>query len=166
MNLGWILSIGASMLIFLCWGWRSLQTFCVLNMHHSKSVSALNGSFWTHKKSGVQISSRKWNPFVTDEFPYEILILWKRLSVLYMHMLCGWNYDTIPTLMSYGSKLWYFESDCPFCTRSASSFCRNPLYFLEHAMWVKWWYHANFQPFQSSFWNAFQFRSHLAQRMN
>ena len=44
---------------------------------------ALNGAFWTHKKSGVQISFQKWNPFVTDEFPYEILILWKRLSVLY-----------------------------------------------------------------------------------
>ena len=43
---------------------------------------ALNGAFWTHKKSGVQISFRKWNPFVTDEFPYETLILRKRLSVL------------------------------------------------------------------------------------
>ena len=44
---------------------------------------ALNGAFWTHKKSGVQISFEKWNPFVTDEFPYETLILRKRLSVLY-----------------------------------------------------------------------------------
>ena len=26
---------------------------------------------------------KKWNPFVTDEFPYETLILRKRLSVLY-----------------------------------------------------------------------------------
>ena len=43
----------------------------------------LNGAFWTHKKSGVQISFKKWNLFVTNEFPYEILILWKRLSVLY-----------------------------------------------------------------------------------
>ncbi len=33
---------------------------------------ALNGAFWTHKKSGVQISFKKWNPFVTDEFPDEI----------------------------------------------------------------------------------------------
>ena len=33
---------------------------------------ALNGAFWTHKKSGVQISSKIWNPFVTDEFPYEL----------------------------------------------------------------------------------------------
>ena len=55
-------------------------------------------------------------------------------------------------------KPWYFERDCPFCTRSASSFCRNPLYFLAHAMWVKWWYHANFQPFQSSFVVLFNFR--------
>ena len=43
---------------------------------------AFNGAFWTHKKSGVQISFKKWNPFVTDEFPYEILILWKGQSIL------------------------------------------------------------------------------------
>ena len=29
-------------------------------------------------------------------------------------------------------KSWYFERDCPFCTQSASSFCRNPLNFLAH----------------------------------
>ena len=44
---------------------------------------ALNGAFWTNKKSGVQISSKQWNPFVTDEFSSEILILQKRLSILY-----------------------------------------------------------------------------------
>ena len=44
-------------------------------------------------------------------------------------------------------RVWYH---CPFCTRRSSSFCRNPLNFLAHAMWMKWWYHANFQPFQSS----------------
>ena len=44
---------------------------------------ALNGAFWTLKKSGVQISLKKWNPFVTNDFPYEILIVWKRLSILY-----------------------------------------------------------------------------------
>ena len=86
---------------------------------------ALNGAFWTHKNYGVQISSKKWNPFVTDKFPYETLILRKRLSV---------------------------------CTLSASSFCLNPLYFIAHAMWVKWWYHANFQPFQSSFEMLSNFR--------
>ena len=42
----------------------------------------LNGAFWTQKNYGVQISSRKWNPFVTDEFPCETLILRMRLSVL------------------------------------------------------------------------------------
>ena len=51
--------------------------------------------------------------------------------------------------------VWYH---CPFCTRSASSFCRNPLNFLAHAMWMKWWYHANFQPFQSSFEMLYNFR--------
>ena len=54
-------------------------------------------------------------------------------------------------------KPWYFERDCPFCRRSASSFCRNHLYYLAHAMWVKLWYHANFQPFQSSFQMLFNF---------
>ena len=44
---------------------------------------ALNGAFWTNTKSGDQRKFKKWNPFVRDEFPDEILILWKRLSVLY-----------------------------------------------------------------------------------
>ena len=76
---------------------------------------ALNCAYWMHKKSGVQISLKKWNAFVTDE---------------------------------YSSKPLYFERDGLVCTWSASSFCRNPLYFCTHAMWVKWWYHAKFQPFQ------------------
>ena len=59
----------------------------------------------------------------------------------------------------------YFDRDCPFCTWSASSFSRNPLNFLTHGTWVKLWYHANFQPFQSSFCSAFQFQGHLAQKI-
>ena len=55
-------------------------------------------------------------------------------------------------------KPWYFERGCPFCTRSASSFWRDPLNFLAHAMWMQWWYHASFQPFQSSFEMLFNFR--------
>ena len=55
-------------------------------------------------------------------------------------------------------KPWYFERDCPFCTWSESSFYRNPLNFLAHVMWVKWWYHANFQPFQGSFEMLFTLR--------
>ena len=86
---------------------------------------ALNGAYWMHKKSWVQICLKNWMPFVTDEFSSETLILRKRLSIF---------------------------------TRSASSFCRNPLNFLAHAMWVKWWYHARFQPFQSSFVVLFNFR--------
>ena len=64
---------------------------------------SLNGAFLTHKKYGVQISSKKWNPFVRDEFSFGTLILQKRLSVLlhevhpvfvvapsnFSHMLCG-----------------------------------------------------------------------------
>ena len=65
--------------------------------------------------------------------------------------------------MSFHPKPWYFQRDCPFCTRSASSFCRNPLNFLAHAMWVKWLYHANFQPFQRSFVVLVSFHGHSAQ---
>ena len=63
-------------------------------------------------------------------------------------------------------KPWYFERDRPFCTRSASSFCRKPLYFLAHTMWVKWWYHANFQPFSEFICSAFQFQGHLAKKIS
>ena len=59
--------------------------------------------------------------------------------------------------MSSRPKPWYSERDCPVCTRSASSFCRDPLYSFTHAMWMKWWYHAKFQPFQSSFELLFNF---------
>ena len=64
----------------------------------------------------------------------------------------------------FSSEPWYFERDSPFYTRSASSFCRNPLNFLAHAMWVKWLYHANFQPFQRSFVVLVSFHGHLAQK--
>ena len=36
-----------------------------------------------HRKTMEFKQVKKWNPFVTDEFPYETLILRKRLSVLY-----------------------------------------------------------------------------------
>ena len=65
--------------------------------------------------------------------------------------------------MSFRPKPWYFERDCPVCTRSASSFCHDPLSFFARAMRVKWWYHAKFQPFRSSFVEVFQFQGHLAQ---
>ena len=38
---------------------------------------------------------------------------------------------------SFRLKPSYFEGDGPVCTRSASSFYRNPLNFLAHALWVK-----------------------------
>ena len=65
--------------------------------------------------------------------------------------------------MSFRLKPLYFERDGPICTRSASSFCRNPLNFCTHVVWVKWWYHAKFQPFLSSGFSAFQFQGHLAE---
>ena len=57
----------------------------------------------------------------------------------------------------------YFERDGPVCTRSASSFCCNPLNFCTHVVWVKWWYRAKFQPFLSLGCSPFQFQGHLAE---
>ena len=65
--------------------------------------------------------------------------------------------------MSFRLKPLYFERDGPVCTRSASSFCRNPLNFCTHVVWVNWWYHAKFQPFLSSGCSPFQFQGHLAE---
>ena len=68
--------------------------------------------------------------------------------------------------MSFRPKPWYFERECPVCTWSASSFCHNHPYFFAHAMWVKWWYHAKFQPFSEFISSAFQFQGHLAQKIS
>ena len=65
--------------------------------------------------------------------------------------------------MSFRLKPLYFEREGPVFTRSASSFCCNPLTFCTHVMWVKWWYHAKFQPFLSSGSSAFQFQGYLAE---
>ena len=65
--------------------------------------------------------------------------------------------------MSFRLKSLYFERDGPVSTRSTSSFCRNPLNFWTHVMWVKWWYHAKFQPFLSLGCSAFWFQGHLAE---
>ena len=54
-----------------------------------------------------------------------------------------------------------FEIDGLVCTRSASSFCRNPLKFCTHVMSVKWWFHAKCQPLLSSGCSPFQFQGHL-----
>ena len=43
---------------------------------------ALNGAFWTHKKSGVQIRLKKWNPFCN-----------RRVSV--------WNPDTSKEIVRF-----------------------------------------------------------------
>ena len=84
-------------------------------------------------------------------------------GAFWTHKNSGVQKNAMPLYhMSFRPKPWYFERDCPFCTRSASSFCRDPLYFFAHAMWVKWWYHAKFQPFQTSICSAFQFHGHLA----
>ena len=71
-----------------------------------------------------------------------------------------WNVFVTDEFSCETLVLW---RDGPVCTRSASCFCRNPLNFCTHVMWVKWWYHAKFQPFLSSGYSPFQFQGHLAE---
>ena len=72
---------------------------------------ALNGAFWTHKKSGVQISLKKmkslcnrrvsgWNPDTLkeiDRFVHEVHPVFAVTLSTFLHMLCGWNDDITPT---------------------------------------------------------------------
>ena len=76
----------------------------------------------------------------------------KKMKCLCNRLVFVWNPDT--------------SKEIVHCTWSASGFCHNPLNFLAHAMWVKWWYRANFQSFQSSFCSAFQFQGRLAQKIS
>ena len=63
-----------------------------------------------------------------------------------------WDHSKFQPFQSRWVFVWnhsYFKGDVPACTRTASSFCPNLVNFCTHAMWVKCWYHAKFQPFQS-----------------
>ena len=57
-----------------------------------------------------------------------------------------------------------YSSETLILRKRLSSFSCNPLNFLAHAMWVKWWNRANFQPFLIVNCTAFQFQGHLAQK--
>ena len=70
---------------------------------------ALNGAFWTLKNYGVQISSKKWNPFCNRRvsvwnpdtskeivrFVHEVHPVFAVTLCTFFHMLCGWNDDTM-----------------------------------------------------------------------
>ena len=84
---------------------------------------ALNGAFWTHKKSGVQISFKEWNPFVTDEFSgwnpdtlkeivrfvHEMHPVFAVTLSTFLHMLCGWNDEIMPTFNLFRVHLKCFS---------------------------------------------------------
>ena len=72
---------------------------------------ALNGAFGTQKNNEVQISSKKmkslcnrrvsvWNPDTSKEiirFVHEMHPVFAVTLSTILHMLCGWNDDTMPT---------------------------------------------------------------------
>ena len=72
---------------------------------------ALNAAYWTQKKSGVQISLKyievpcnRWvlvrNPDTPKEivqFVHEVRPVFAVTLSTLLHMLCGWNDDTMPS---------------------------------------------------------------------
>ena len=72
---------------------------------------ALNGGYWTHKKSGGVITLKKmkclWyrrvfvrNPDTSKEivrFVHEVHPVFAVTLSTFLHMLCGWNDDTMPS---------------------------------------------------------------------
>ena len=84
---------------------------------------ALKGAFWTQKKSGVQISSKKmkslcnrrvsiWNPDTSKEivrFAHEVQPVFAVTLSTFLHMLCGWNDGTMPTFNLFRVHLKCFS---------------------------------------------------------
>ena len=78
-------------------GWKLMMWLWMVHFEHRKTMDF------------KQV--KKWNPFVTDEFPYETLYTSKEIVRFvhevhlvfavslstFLHMLCGWNDDTMPT---------------------------------------------------------------------
>ena len=87
----------------------------------------LNGAFWTQKKSGVLISLKKWNPFVTHEFPYETLILRKRLSVFYTKCI-----QFLPQPSQLFSTFYVGEMMIPCQVSTFSEFICRAFHFQGH----------------------------------
>ena len=77
---------------------------------------------------------------------------WNKLRK--MKCLCNrwvfvWNPSTLKEMVQFVHEVH------PVFVVILSTFCT-------HVMWVKWWYHAKFQPFLSSFVASFHFQVHLA----
>ena len=81
---------------------------------------ALNGAYWTQKKFGDAISLKKWsadlcnrwvfvrNPDTSKEivqFVQEVHPVFVVDLSTFLHMLCGWNDDTMPSFNLFGVHL-------------------------------------------------------------
>ena len=85
--------------------------------------AALNGAFWAQKNYGVQISSKKmkslcnrqvsvWNSNTSKEivrFIHEVHPVFYVSGSTFLHMLCGWNDDTMPTFNLFRVHLKCFS---------------------------------------------------------
>ena len=84
---------------------------------------ALNGAFWAQKNYGVQISSKQmkslsnrrvsvWNPHTLKEivrFVHEVHPVFAVTLSTFLHMLCGWNDDIMPTFNLFRVRLKCFS---------------------------------------------------------
>ena len=100
---------------------------------------ALNGAFWTHKKSGVQISFKKmkslcdrrvsvWNPDTLKEivhFVHEVHPVFAVTLSIFLHVLCGWNYDTMPSFNLFWVHLKCFSISWSFSWKKSVNAWKN-----------------------------------------
>ena len=127
---------------------------------------ALNGAFWTHKKSGVQIRYKKWNPdslkeivrFVHEGHPVFAVTIWT-----FLHMQCGWNDDTMPTFNLFRVHLKCFSISRLFSSQNKSVNASKIANYVRKGWklmtWV-WIVHLNAKKVQSctkllKYWNSF-----------
>ena len=73
----------------------------------------------------------------------------RKMKCLWNRWVFVWNPRTLKEMVQFAHEVH-------------PAFFRNPLNFCTHAMWVKWWYHAKFQPFLSSGCSAVPFQGHFA----
>ena len=100
---------------------------------------AWNGAFWTQKNNGVQVSSKKmkflcnrrvseWNPDTSKEtlrFVHKVHPVFVVTLSTFLHMLCGWNDDTMPTCNLFRVHFKCFSISWSYSSKIISKCTKN-----------------------------------------
>ena len=120
---------------------------------------ALNGAFWTHKKSRVQISSRKmkslcnrwafvWNPDTSKEivrFVHEVHLVFAVTLSTFLHMLCGWIDDTMRTSNLFRDHLKCFPISGSYISKYSVNAWKITNEVRKGWKWMMWLWMVHFE---------------------